>query len=82
MASIASSYFGSPAPISQLEAPSKIQQSIDFLSDRTTASTDETETYASFEGIDWQRLRSFEHLPPRSKRARAPKSFVWKHGWR
>jgi hypothetical protein len=82
MASIASSYFGSPAPTSQLEAPSEIQQLIDFPSDRTTASTDGTENHASFEGIDWQRLRGFEHLPPRGKRARTPKSFVWKHGWR
>jgi hypothetical protein len=52
MASITSSYFGSPAPTSQLEAPSEVQQSIDFLSDRTTASTNETENHITFEGLD------------------------------
>jgi len=82
MTSIALSYFGSSVPTSQLKAPSKIQQSIDFPSDRTTASTDETENHTTFEGIDWQRLRSFKHLPPRDKRLRATKSFIWKHGWR
>jgi hypothetical protein len=82
MASIAFSYFVSPAPTSQLEAPSEIQQLIDFPSDRTTASINETENHANFEGLDWQRLRSFEHPPPKAKRQRAPKSFVWKHGWR
>jgi hypothetical protein len=82
MASTTSSYFGSPAPTSQLEAPSEVQQSIDFPSDRTIASTNETENHATFEGLDWQRLRGFEHLPPKNKRHRGPKSFVWKHGWR
>jgi hypothetical protein len=52
MASTTSSYFGSPAPTSQLEAPSEVQQSIDFPSDRTIASTNETENHATFEGLD------------------------------
>jgi hypothetical protein len=52
MASTTSSYFGSPAPTSQLKAPSEVQQSIDFLSDHTIALTNETENHTTFEGLD------------------------------
>jgi hypothetical protein len=80
MTSIASSYLGSSTFTSQLEAPSEVQQSIDFPSDRTIASMDENMNHASFEGIDWQRLRGFEQPPPKCKRHRVAKSFVWRHG--
>jgi hypothetical protein len=82
MTSIASSYFRTPAPTSQLEAPTEIQQSIDFPSDRTTASVREVTEDSNYNEIDWNRLRGFEMPPPRHKRHRTPKSHVWQHGWR
>jgi hypothetical protein len=80
MTSIASSYFRAPALTSQLEAPTEIQQSIDFPSDRTTASVREVTEDSNYNEIDWNRLRSFEMPLPRHKRYRTPKSHVWQHG--
>jgi hypothetical protein len=82
MASITSSYFTTPALTSQLEAPTEIQQSIDFPSDRTTASIREITSNSNYDEIDWSRLRGFEMPPPKQKRQRAPKSHVWTYGWR
>ncbi|KAM0688742.1 hypothetical protein Q7P36_010817 [Cladosporium allicinum] len=81
MASSISSYFRSPAPTSQLEAPSEIQQSIDFLSDRTAVSIQDITSPSTYEGLDWTRLRGFEMPPIQHKRHRQPTSFIWRYGW-
>jgi hypothetical protein len=81
IASTISSYFGSPTPTLQLEAPSEIQQSIDFPSDRTTASTQDV-IRTPYEGLDWTRLRSYEMPPVQHKRHRQPTSFIWRYRWR
>jgi hypothetical protein len=52
MASNILSYFESPALMSQLEALSEIQQSIDFPSDRIIASIQEATSTATYEGLD------------------------------
>jgi len=82
MTSSISSYFGSPAPTLQLEAPSEIQQSIDFPSDRTTASIQDVTSTLTYEGLDWTRLRGYEMPIAKSKRQRTATSFIWRHGWR
>ena len=82
MASSISSYFGSPTPTSQFEAPSEIQQSIDFPSDRTSASLQDVTSPSTYEGLDWTRLRGFEMPPVQRKRHRQPTSFIWRYGWR
>jgi hypothetical protein len=56
--------------MSQLEAPSEIQQSIDFLSDRTIASIQEATSTATYDGLDWSRLRGYEMPLVKSKRQR------------
>jgi hypothetical protein len=46
--------------MSQLEAPSEIQQSVDFPSDRTAASIQDDTSTLAYEGLDWTRLRGYE----------------------
>jgi hypothetical protein len=81
MASDISSWITSAAPTSELNAPTELQRTNDFPSNRTTDSDDTAETPTFFD-IDWDRLRGYEHPPPQHKRLRGKPSFVWRHGWR
>jgi hypothetical protein len=82
MTSNISSYFGSSTPTSQLEAPSEIQQSIDFPSDRTAVSVQDVTSTSTYEGLDWTRLRGFEMPLVKHKRHRLPTSHIWSYRWR
>jgi hypothetical protein len=82
MPSDITSWLGSAAPTSQLEAPSEIQRTNDFPSNRTTASIEPTFTQDPLEGIDWERLQGFERLPPKAKRHRPYTSWIYSYGWR
>jgi hypothetical protein len=76
------SWLGSTVATSQLDAPTEIQHTNDFPSDCTAVSDDQLPNPPSTFGIDWSRLRGFEHPPPADKRIRINSSFVWRHGWR
>jgi hypothetical protein len=80
MASSILSYFGSPTPTLQLEAPSEIQQSIDFPSDRTTASIQDVTSTLTYEGLDWTQLYGYKMPIAKSKHQRTATSFIWQHG--
>jgi hypothetical protein len=82
MASQITSYLSTAPSTSRLEVRSEIQQTSDFASDQTTASAEQELTSASFESIDWGRLRGFERPPTQQKRYRPLKSHVWSFGWR
>jgi hypothetical protein len=83
MASTISSWIGSAAATLALHVPSEIQRTNDFQSDRTAASIEPTYYQPdSYEGIEWDRLRAFERMPPKNKRQKPLTSWVWDHGWR
>jgi hypothetical protein len=62
------SWLGSTVATSQLDAPTEIQHTNDFPSDCTAVSDDQLPNPPSTFGIDWSRLRGFEHPPPADKR--------------
>ena len=77
-----SSWLGSTLRTSQLEAPTEIQRSIDFLSERTVASDEATYLSANTSDINWERMRGYERPIPPLKKQRATTSFIWRYGWR
>ena len=68
MASEITSWLSSAAATSELNALTEIQGINDFLSNRTTASVNPSNTQEPLEGIDWNRLRDFERPLPAAKR--------------
>jgi hypothetical protein len=82
MASDISSWIKSAAPTSALDIPTELQRTNDFPSDRTTATIEPTYQQDSYEGVDWDRVRDFERLPPRQKRLKPLTSWIYRHGWR
>jgi hypothetical protein len=82
MAFTIASYLTAASPTLEFNTPLEVQQSGDFESNRTVIGNETELDTTPYDNIDWSRLQGFERPPPRQKKSRGNRSFVWTYGWR